>query len=138
MSTVTMYEAIDIEDGLLSLFAFKDDLMAVASESCRGDWKEPDLFNFEASWKEEADKDRMVNPKLLWTSGTCMYKAVDKGDGSDSLFAVRGEKMRVSFYGGTLDPWMSPNGFEEVIQEANLWMPVNVDRMINPELIWET
>ena len=66
---------------------------------------------------------------------TQMFKAVDRKDSRESLFAVSGNKMTVSGYSGANDPWLDQDSFGEL----DHWCTEDLDesRMINPDLVWE-
>lgn len=40
-----------------------------------------------------------------------MYRGIDKRDGADTMFAVRGKEVVKSFYCGNDDKWNTPEGF---------------------------
>ena len=64
-----------------------------------------------------------------------MYKAFDTLDEVLSLFAIKGEEMAVSTYFGDTDPWITQEGFESV---GSYTEPLDLERMQNPILLWES
>lgn len=66
---------------------------------------------------------------------TQMFKAVDRKDNKESLFAISGNRMAVSDDFGDDDSWLDQDSFGELSQ----WCTETLDesRMINPDLVWE-
>ena len=62
-----------------------------------------------------------------------IYKAIDRLDGRESLFAIKEGFMDVSSYWGEDDPWLSADCLESLFPDT----PLDWGRMINPVLVAE-
>jgi len=144
--SMVMYKAVDKLDNKMSLFAVVGDKMAVSSYCGQEDpWLSPESEH-QIEMDSEFNYHRMQHPiVLLWASelepvepkqAVTMYKAGDSYDKQLSYFAVRGDKMAVTFVLHATLNWSTAETFGDFDDCA--LTSLDISRMIDAEMIWTT